>query len=395
MAEVDIADANRVRVSYVEETSFGETPVSPTLIDVRLISESFAQNQTTEDSKEIRDDRQISDIVRTKVSGSGDIGIELSYGAHDDLLCAMLMATAWSSPVTIGPIATISVSSVDNSFNDSGAGFGTLAINQWIKTSAFATAGNNSYFKIVSKTTTKIIVKGGTLVTEAAAAAGKIIMGAQIINGITKKSYTIERQYTDLTNLFVAYKGCMVNTGHMDVKADAIITGGFGFLGKREIPGTATVGVGYTAAPSNDVMAGVSDVFAVFHGVGSLLTTLTDVSNFSFSYNNNLRERLRVGTLGAFSIGTGTIGLDGALTSYFYSTAMIQEYLDFSECALAVGLTDADANTYIVDMPSVKFSDGKRAAGGINTDIMADMKFRAKRNPTEGITCRIARFPGP
>jgi hypothetical protein len=78
------------------------------------------------------------------------------------------MATAWSSAVTIGPLATLSAASADNSFNDSANGLAGLVVNQWIRVSGFTTAANNGYFKIVSVTAAKVVVKGGTLVVETA-----------------------------------------------------------------------------------------------------------------------------------------------------------------------------------------------------------------------------------
>jgi hypothetical protein len=387
------SDADRLRISAIEESSFAGALTSTTLQDWRFTSESLHQEQTTEDSKEIKADRQVSDIVRTKVSGMGSLGLELSYGAHDSILKALLCSTAWSSPVTIGPISTLSAAASDNSFNDSANGLAGLVANQWIKVSGFATAANNGYFKIKTVAAGKITVLGGTLVDESAAAGRKINMGGQIVNGVTKTSFYIEKQYTDLTNEFAGYSGMMPNTGGFDVKADQIITGNVDFLGSREKSLTASAGTGYTSAPTNGVMAGVSDVTAVCLAPAASLAQVVDVSEFSFNINNNLRERLRVGTLGAFSIGAGHFNADGTAIMYFASSALIDYFLSFTEVSVAYGINDAANNGYLIEFPAVKFSQGNRVAGGENTDIMADMKWRAKKSAAEGITCRIARFP--
>jgi len=70
--------------------------------------------------------------------------------------------------VSVGPIATVSAANADNSFNDSASGFGSFIAGQWIKVSGFINDANNSYFKIASVTASKIVVSGGTLVTEVA-----------------------------------------------------------------------------------------------------------------------------------------------------------------------------------------------------------------------------------
>jgi hypothetical protein len=382
-----------MRISAIEETGFAGALTSTTLQDWRFTSESLHQEQTTEDSKEIKDDRQVSDVVRTKVSGMGGLGLELSYGAHDPILKALLLSTAWSSPVTIGPISTLSAAATDNSFNDSANGLASLVAGQWIKVSGFATAANNGYFKIKTVAAGKVTVTGGTLVNETASAGRKINMGGQIVNGITKTSFYIEKQFSDLTNVFAGYKGMMPNTGGFSVKADQIITGNVDFLGSREISLASSLGSGYTPAPTNGVMAGVSDVTAVCIAPAASLVQAVDVSEFSFNINNNLRERLRVGTLGAFSIAAGKFNADGNAIMYFADATLIDYFLNFTEVSVAYGINDAANNGYLIEFPAVKFSQGQRVAGGENTDVMADMKWRAKKSAAEGITCRIARFP--
>jgi hypothetical protein len=382
-------------VSYQLESAFAEALVSSTLKDLRLTGESLNQATTVENSKELRSDRQLGDVVRTMVAAQGGLSCEMSYGTYDDLFLGAQLAAAWSSAVTVGPVATISASAADNSFNDSANGFGGILVNQWIKASGFTNAANNGIFKVVSVTAAKIVVKGGTLVTEAAAAGRKVVMGEQIVNGVAKTSFYIERGYTDLTNVLAGYKGMMVNNWNLDVKADQIITAGFEFLGSKETDLTGSLGTGYTPAPTNEVMAGVDDVFAVCEGKSAAMAVLNDVNNFSFQIQNNLRNRLRVGTLGAFSIGAGTINGSGTVQMYFSTSALMQKYLNFTETALAFPLLDSGGNGYVFDFPAVKFNRGQRVAGGQNTDIMADMGFMIKRDATEGITLRIARFPGP
>lgn len=65
--------------------------------------------------------------------------------------------------------ANISVSGVDNSFNDSASGFPLLIPGDTIRTSGFTNSGNNGRFTVVSRTAAKIVVSG-TLTTEAGSA---------------------------------------------------------------------------------------------------------------------------------------------------------------------------------------------------------------------------------
>jgi hypothetical protein len=130
-------------LSYIAESAFGELKTGSNLQILRFTSESLKKVTQTTVSNEIRSDRQRAGVVRNRITAAGGINTELSYGAHDDLMKSALMSAAWTTPVTIGPINTISAASADNSFNDSGSGFATLAANQWIKVSGFTDTANN------------------------------------------------------------------------------------------------------------------------------------------------------------------------------------------------------------------------------------------------------------
>lgn len=71
-----------------------------------------------------------------------------------------------------GPYTTVSVSSSDNSFNDSAGGFPTFfAPGDSIVTSGFVEAVNDGTWTLVSATSSKLVVSGGSVVTETAGAS--------------------------------------------------------------------------------------------------------------------------------------------------------------------------------------------------------------------------------
>lgn len=388
-----MADADRVGLAYVEESTYGEVPSGPpTLIDLRFTGETFGQNTTTVQSTEIRSDRQVVDLERTNVQASGDLNFELSYNAYDDFLNAALLSSAWSSVVTETDVDH-SMANSDNSINRAAGSYITdgFLVNQWIRVSGFTgNLSNNTYFKIVSVAALKMVLSGSVVEDDTAGESVTIKMGPQIVNGTTLKSFSIERTYTDLTNIFALLTGMSIDTMSLNVTADQLITGSFGFIGQDEASAAATAGDGSnTAAPSGGVLNGVDGVKAIMEGQAAYPST-----NLSFSIGNNLRSRLQIGTLGAISLGTGKINVTGAIQAYFNTVAVMDKYLNMTETSLAVVVEDIDApgDAYVFDFPRIKYTDGKRVAGGENTDIIADMAFTAYRHATEAITVRIARF---
>ena len=82
--------------------------------------------------------------------------------------------------VSISATNDISAASADNSFNSVAGNFSTITAGQFIKVNGFTVnAVNNGYFKVVTKTNTKITVTGATLITEAIGALKTIVIDDQ------------------------------------------------------------------------------------------------------------------------------------------------------------------------------------------------------------------------
>jgi len=386
------ADSNRAALRFWEETTFGAFATgTPKFTALRFTGESLRQETQTTVSQEIRSDRQVTDLVRTGVTAAGDLNFELSYGAYDDFLESALLSAAWSTQQqATGTTFSVTAGSGTYTIADSGSGFGSFAVGQWVYISGFSDAGNNGFGKITAASAGSITVKGnGNGVTDTAGDSVTITMGPQIVNGTTFKSYNMEREYTDVANEFEQLAGMAIDQLNLNTQADGLVNGSFGFVGKSAQSNTATLGDGSpTAAATNDVMNAIDDVQAVLENYTSY-----DVTQLSMSLVNNLRARLQVGTLGAVSLGTGTVGLTGGHQAYFESKAVMDKYLNATSSALSF-IFSKGTNAYVVDMPRIKYSSGQRVAGGINQDILADMQWTAIRDATEDATIRIARFAG-
>ena len=386
-----MSDADRVGLAFVEETTYGETPTgpAPTLQELRFTGESLNQNTDSISSAEIRDDRQVPDVIRTGISAQGGIDLEMSYDAYDEFLAAALHSAAWSSLAT-DTQTTFSMAVSDNSVNDSGSGFVTAGFlaNQWVEIRGFTTAANNGYFKIVSVVAGKMVLSGGIVEDEAVGDSVTILMGPQILNGTTLTSYSIERVYTDVASEFAIYTGMAIDTFSVAIAVQAIITGSFAFLGVKEDSATATAGDGSnTAATTKEIMNCVDNVIAILENQASFAVT-----GVNFELSNNLRARLQVATLGPISLGSGKVAITGGMQAYFTSKVLMDKYLDSTETSLALVVEDDAGNAYIIDFPKVKLTTGTRNAGGENTDVMTDIGFVAYMHPVELITVRIAKF---
>ena len=276
--------------------------------------------------------------------------------------------------------------------------FTGYAAGSWVKISGFATAGNNGYAKIVSVTSSDPGVSDDdimtlgliTLTDEVAGEAVTIRQGAQLTNGDgdIKDSFNFERTYTDLDTELAMFVRCMLSQMSLTVGTNALITGNVTVMGQRETSETVSGGTGYLAPNANEIMNSIEHVAGIYEDQTSI-----DLRDFNIAINNNLRERLRIGTMGPFDFGSDAINVSGTFTAYYDSSALYDKYLDFVSTSLAQIFEDTAWNAYIVDVPTIKVTEGARHAGaGMGDDFKVPCSWQAFCDPIENITIRIVRF---
>jgi hypothetical protein len=93
------AQGSRHSISYVPEVTFGVTPVTPAMIELRHTpGTTLDVEKGTVQSAEIRSDRQIVDFRHLERRAPGNINLEWSYSSYDDFLEAALGGT-WATNV--------------------------------------------------------------------------------------------------------------------------------------------------------------------------------------------------------------------------------------------------------------------------------------------------------
>lgn len=88
-----LSTSSRAQLSYIQETVFGQTPTAGNGSALRFTGESLAFKLKTESSKEIRPDRQITDLIQVGADASGGFNFELSFLEYDALMQAALQGT--------------------------------------------------------------------------------------------------------------------------------------------------------------------------------------------------------------------------------------------------------------------------------------------------------------
>lgn len=391
-----IADTNRVKFRYLEESAWNTTPASA-MSEFRLTGESLNYNIANTTSEEIRSDRQVTDLVQTSASVDGDLNWELSYGAQDDLFEGMLLSD-WvgvgggsTETITSGESASnldFDLDSTGNTITFGSSVTHAVVAGQWIELTG--SAADDGFHLVTAVSGQELTVESIATTETLDETDAATVTGARLRNGTTEKSYTLEKEFNDITQL-LSYTGCEVNQGTMNFATGSIVNGTFSVIGGGSAIGTSTVGTGSpNAAPTNEVMNAVSNIGSLREG-GTEVTSAY-LNEISFTINNNLRGQEAVANLGFVGIGTGRCDVTGSFTAYFEDQTLYNKYLNGTRTSLDIRIADASGNAYVISMPEIEYDSGTVVAEGGNADVMVSLSFTAIRDVTYDNTIQICRF---
>jgi len=208
-------------------------------------------------------------------------------------------------------------------------------------------------------------------------------------NGVTPKSFTLERTLTDVSpNVHFFFRGMHVNGFSLRCATKEIVTGSFEFLGMSgAVAESAISGATYIDATTTDVMDAASG-FAGFTVAG---LSGVHVSSIGIECTNNLRAPTAAGSVAALGVGSGRFELSGTLEAYFEDSALYEAFLNGNATAIAFTLGRTSGEKYTFSIPKVKFETGTVSAQSAGNDIMASMTYRGLYDSVNGCTLMIER----
>src|SRR5215469_8978177 len=107
-----LQSTNRVKISKVRETVFGQIPTNPAFKAIRETSSGLNANPKTVITNEIRPDRQVTDLILVDQDAGGDIAGEIAFGVADDDFEEALQGTWSNNPSIVVATADMEISDV-------------------------------------------------------------------------------------------------------------------------------------------------------------------------------------------------------------------------------------------------------------------------------------------
>lgn len=397
-----IASGALVEARLVAESTFGVTPASPTMKQLRHSGFNFNPKKATFESAEVRPDRQIADFRHGMRSVDGQIAQEMGVGFSTDLLEGALAST-WGT-VTTGS-TSLSVSSTSEFTRASGS-FVTdgFLVGDEIASSGFVVSGNNGRFKVVSVTALNLTVISVTKVngiatvnstplTDDVAASGRTIcVGATTVSpgkrlklGTTMKSYSLERGFTDISE-WELYTGVIVDGFDLAAKPSGINTLTFTLKGANFSASGSSAASVVTAPDTNAPLDGLNGWLFEGDAFTAALGVVTSV-DIKLANNRSIPGVLGQNT-GAFPAeGRGVV--TGKLSVYFEDLTLFEKFDQETETALDLYFPDINGVDFLhVRMPRIKLNSGTSNPPK-DGPIVMDMDFQALLDSVSGTTLII------
>jgi len=204
--------------------------------------------------------------------------------------------------------------------------------------------------------------------------------------GTTRRSFTIERTFQDITQ-YVRYTGCEVNTMSISIAPNSMVGVSFGFIGKdQSIAQTAIASSTYSVL--TDTCQFDSFTATISEG-GSPIALVTEAE---ITLENGIEPQFVVGSATTLRPSIGRCNVTGSITVYFEDQAMLTKFQNETESSLDITLTDPAGNTFKIDIPKLKYTSGQPDVSGEGS-VTISMDFQAIYDSVDASNIVITRNP--
>lgn len=383
-----MSSSNQVRVTFIEEATVGVTPGAGNFNTARFIGEALSATPTTTESQQIRTDRQSSGQIVTGLEVGGDLNFELAKESALEQLIAGAMFNTWNVQAlqTVDIELDATAKTLERASGDWSA---TLDVGDIATLAGFTNTVNNTQFQVLEHVSALVIrvvfnESAGAVVTEAGTST--TYKRADRINiGTTKKSFSVEKAFLDLTTKATIYKGMQVDSMVLNVNYGEVVNGTMTFQGTQYltadsasefITNTRTINA---PATTNSMNGSIDMPFLTSNVLGDFDPVTFCIQNLSLTLNNNLSAQTCIGAAAPKDYSAGTGQVSASLSAYLANEnwEVLGKKLTQDPFSLGFMIKNTDG-WYGFYIPALQVSFPDPAAAGPNQDISIDMEGVAK-----------------
>jgi hypothetical protein len=375
-----MSSSNLVKISSIEETVYGVTPATGDFKTVRYTSESLSGTPQTAESAEIQSDRTSGGQVQVGLDVGGDINAELSADlALNDFIRGAMMQASWfpgaidSGDWTVDPIG--------KTFTSDTTALTIKVGDLFIVSDATETKNNGPMYVTAVDTET---TPGTTVLTVAketiASESGPMTLrrSDRLSVGTDTVSFSIEKDFTDLTDKAIAYRGMLVNQMNLSMTYGSIVESSFMFMGNGYETPVPKITSGRTITP-----AGTTQPFNASSDIG-LVIVEGEVADFciqslQISLSNGLTPQTCMGTLAPrqYALGMAAITVSGSAYLSDENWDLMAKKLSQTPVSIAFSVENDDGGmAFVIHGAQLSFPDP--SSGGMDQQVSIEFSGAAK-----------------
>jgi len=262
-----------------------------------------------------------------------------------------------------------------------------LAVGQWIKIGGSAAgdkfdnvAANNGWARVTAIAQNALTLDNlpsGWGTDNGSGKTIKVWFGDRIKNGTTRISHSVERSFLGQTTpTHFLHSGVWISgLQNFTIAAKRPITGQFQVGGLSSSQGTVANGNSYDAATTNPVMAGSVNVGRIAES-GAAIAAPNWARELTITVANNNRALDAVDAVGAVDMNPGDFAVNGQLTTYFGSNALVTKLFAGTPGSIN-SLIQKNGQATIWQVPRATFRRGSANAGQKNSDVLLPLEWSA------------------
>jgi len=371
-----LAGTSSTQLSYLEEVSYGVIDQIGTPKNLRMTGESLVYDITMEESKEINDTMQVSDLVPVDATAQGGVNLEFQYREYDPFFEALL-ASVYTEAGTDGVVdlTTVTFAAAGNTATGTAGDFDDFVDGQWVSFIGDGAELNLGVFRIVTATTDVLTFDSDYPVVDETDTTYSITGSRLTLGSEALKTFTVQKNFSDVTQFF-AYRGMAASKMSLALATGAILTGSLDFMGSDALRDGAThFGSEADAANTYGVMNAVTGIGNILIDGDPLANTFVKSANVTI--DAKLRAQKGLGVLGNVGIGRSTYAVGGSLEIYLNDGAIYDKALENTSVSIEFPVQDVLGNGYAFVFNNCKLGVPTVQASGKDADVMLATDFTA------------------
>jgi len=208
------------------------------------------------------------------------------------------------------------------------------------------------------------------------AISGALVGTNLLVNGVLKKSFSIQRSNNDIGQYFV-YAGMTPNTIEWNIETGSPVTINLGFVGKDETLSQSQVTEDDpVVTPIINAVTSVTEI-----AIDGAPLTECLVQKLSIMLDNKAEGKSGIGVLGYCAVDGKSIEVTGSITMYFNDQTQYMKYINSGNFSIKITFSDTLGNIIVLFLPFCKYDEATANVTGKDDDVLFEASFVAIMNP--------------